>query len=247
MGGGRAAAAWKQPIWNILPFYMRATTALLLLAPLVASADDGWSRGGYGRLAFSADYASYAWSYPGSLVLKSYPGSLNNVTAVATSNGTDAALGAFDELALTLGGAAAAANGGGGGGDDDGELAVRYFAATDAFVFLRRPRAAALPAVWPDFTLVGTNASADDATRCVQWEERYFFPGFVLPRTAGTDPQPLDLRQCRCTGGRARDDEDGVVRGTPRTRAVSAAAATRAMRGASRLDERDVTSFTFAP
>ena len=155
--------------------------------------DDGWSRGAFGKLAFSADWSSYSWSYGGSpTVLNSYPGSLANVSGAAASSGSDAKLGAYDELALSF------------AGDDDGasdgSLAVRYFGASDAFLFLRFPATAALPSAWPEFSIVGTNAT--NATKCLGWAEHYFFPGQVLPRRANTNPRPLDLRQCGSgTGG----------------------------------------------
>ena len=114
-------------------------------------------RGDFGRLAFADDLASYTWTYGAApLALASYPGSLANVTASSTSSGADARLGAYDELALTLGA--------------DGELAVRYFAAFDGFVFERRPRARGLPATWPEFTITGTDASAPN-TKCIEWGE----------------------------------------------------------------------------
>ena len=133
---------------------MRAVLLAVLLRPAACA---GWARGDFGRLAFADDLASYTWTYGDApLALASYPGSLANVTASSTSSGADARLGAYDELALTLGA--------------DGELAVRYFAAFDGFVFERRPRARGLPATWPEFTITGTDASAPN-TKCIEWGE----------------------------------------------------------------------------
>lgn len=67
------------------------------------------------------------------------------------------AMGAFEELAFSVAG---------------GVLAVRYYAASDAFTWERRPTDSALPTTWPSFAYAAT-----DASRCVTWSNHYFFPG----------------------------------------------------------------------
>ena len=110
---------------------MKLIALIALLALTAAASADTWSRGDYGKLSFDADGRAYTWSFGDSAqVFSSYPGSLQNVTASSTSSGSDAVLGDFDEIELSLG--------------DDGALAVRYFSSSDAFLFLRRPRTAAL-------------------------------------------------------------------------------------------------------
>jgi len=51
----------------------------------------------------------------------------------AEYTGTDPSLGGYDELSFTVG--------------QDGALLIRYFPRADGFVFIRRPRTPAFPAV----------------------------------------------------------------------------------------------------
>ena len=163
-----------------------AATLMPLLAVLqlsaaaaAASAAAPWARGSYGKLAFAADAQSYVWSY-GDTHLASSPDSLANCSSLSssTTTGTDARLGAYEELTLTCGA--------------DGELAVQYVARMDAFLFVRRPKSLALPTRWPSFDV----SAAPNGTMCLSWGEHYFFPGTVGPRIAHTNPKPADLRQC---------------------------------------------------
>jgi hypothetical protein len=87
----------------------------------------------------------------------------------ATSSGTDPSLGSFDELMLPFGASV-------------GDLAVRYFAAADAFVFQRLPATTSagrtllsqLPTTWPAFSI--TERMDEPLLRCIGWSEHYFFP-----------------------------------------------------------------------
>jgi hypothetical protein len=63
-----------------------------------------------------------------------------------------------------------------------GDLAVRYFAAADAFVFQRLPATTSagrtllsqLPTTWPAFSI--TERMDEPLLRCIGWSEHYFFP-----------------------------------------------------------------------
>ena len=155
---------------------MMATTVPLL-------AGDGWTRGSAGVLAFDASFRQYSFTWGGAIVWSSTTGSLVNVSGPPSqTHGDDPIFGSYDELTLPFG--------------NNGSLAVRYLSAFDGFIFTRQPSSSpnAVPTTWPSFSLVGTNAT--NTTRCIQWAEHFFFPGQVNPRTAHTNPQPFDLRQC---------------------------------------------------
>jgi len=107
-------------------------------------------------------------------VLNSAAHSLDNATGTTTATGTDPALGTFDVLTVSFGAGA-------------GALSVRYFAALDAFVFHRKPLTAELPTVWPAF---GIADQPPNHTRCLGWDEHYFYPGGVV----------TDLAQCGSGG-----------------------------------------------
>ena len=103
---------------------------LLLLASTPASAD--WAKGGFATLTFDTSdpgAVTYSFAYASStggapIALPS--NALATVGPAATSSGTDA-LGAYEALTLPVAG---------------GALAVAYYAADDAFVWTRAPRAA---------------------------------------------------------------------------------------------------------
>ena len=137
---------------------------MISVLALAASAADPWSRGDYGKLSFASDHKSFTFSFA-SIAFSSRTGALDNVTATATSTGTDAALGAFDQLTLTVG--------------SSGSLFIRYFAGMDAFVFGRAPNPTAtdsFPSEWPSFASSGPGLKPN-ATRCLGWAEHFFFDG----------------------------------------------------------------------
>jgi len=53
---------------------------------------------------------------------------------------------------------------------------VRYFSASDAFVFVRQPLTVDLPTAWPLFSIQDQPANH---TRCLGWSEHYFYPGGI--------------------------------------------------------------------
>lgn len=138
-----------------------------------------WQRGRYAVLSFSPAGA-YTFNYSSGTTFSSTPGSLENVTAGSQTAGlTDPALGMYDELNLTVRGG--------------GSLSVRYFPSMDAFVFVRAPPSvdpespsstgdSSFPTTWPSFSIVGHNASA---TRCLGWNDHYFFPGGISTSLLG--------------------------------------------------------------
>jgi hypothetical protein len=162
---------------------------LTLVSPLgyVGSSSPGWQRGSAGVLSFDESFRSFQFDWGGPKPLVSSPGALANATRTPhMTSGQDTQFGQYDALELAFPGA--------------GSLVVKFFSNLDAFVFERWPLGpGTLPSTWPSFSLVGTNSS--NATRCMTWGERYFFPGSVLPREARTNPQPMDLRQCDGGGG----------------------------------------------
>jgi hypothetical protein len=176
---------------TVTPLLVTAACQYLVLSMAQlqqANPTAAWTKGcaGCGQLSFAADGKSYRWAFQ-SLSLMSTLGSLATASGSAASSGTDPTFGAFDELSLKFG--------------DDGSLAVRYFASSDAFLFLRQPSApqdpeqplqSSLPTVWPNFDVSGV----PNGTQCLSWGEHYFFPGTVGPRVPHTNPKPADLRQC---------------------------------------------------
>ena len=156
----------------------------LLLALLLPHACAAWTQGGsYANLTFAEDGKSFVFAY-GSSAFRSFPGLLANLSAApTTTTGTDPALGSYSELTLPFAA--------------DGELAVRYFTADDAFVFIRRPKTAALPSLWPAFSIA--DRMDDPLLRCLGWQEHYFFPGSVMPRNH-TGDHNADIRMCDSGG-----------------------------------------------
>ena len=152
---------------------------LLLLASAAAAMTPAtvmnpWSRGQHATLCFSSNGA-YTFNFSAGTTFTSTPGSLANVTAEKATNGlVDPALGRYDELNLTVG--------------VSGVLSVRYFARLDAFVFVRAPlnqdpeHPITFPDTFPSFSIVGHN---DSATRCLGWNDHYFFPGGISTSLAG--------------------------------------------------------------
>jgi hypothetical protein len=123
------------------PFVLLVAFAALHLASAAS-----WSKGEYSKLSVAADGRSYTFSF-GTTVLTSHPESLSNATGPgAVASGVDPQLGAYEQISIPFRG---------------GALAVRYFAAMDAFVFVRLPKPAtdpegappALPTVWPKFSV----------------------------------------------------------------------------------------------
>ena len=130
------------------PFVLLVAFAALHLASAAS-----WSKGEYSKLSVAADGRSYTFSF-GTTVLTSHPESLSNATGPgAVASGVDPQLGAYEQISIPFRG---------------GALAVRYFAAMDAFVFVRLPKPAtcatdpeggasscapALPTTWPRFSV----------------------------------------------------------------------------------------------
>jgi hypothetical protein len=106
--------------------------SLALLAGGAHSATT-WSRGDYSTLTFTYDFdanadPSYTIALGDSgVTFGSVASALAAATGAATRSGSDATLGKYDELSLSFA--------------DNASLAVRYFSAEDAFVFLRFPNA----------------------------------------------------------------------------------------------------------
>ena len=81
--------------------------------------------------------------------------------------GIDPRLGAYSQYTISFG--------------EAGSLAVQYFLSPDAFIFKRFPNTPELPSAWPSFSIVGDDApGSQNVTRCLSWDEHYFFPGYVL-------------------------------------------------------------------
>ena len=174
---------------------------MVLFVLIVALADVAtaavWSKGEYSKLTVAADARSYTFSF-GTTMLTSHPDSLTNATGPGVAaSGADAQLGAYEQLSIPFHG---------------GALAVRYFAAMDAFVFVRLPKPAtcatdpeggasscapALPTTWPRFSVAD---QPRNHTRCLGWSEHYFYPGGIETDILGCssggplflfDPPPL--------------------------------------------------------
>jgi hypothetical protein len=153
---------------------MMAWPLFVVGAALASAADTGtatgWTKGAYGKVSVAADSKSYTFSF-GTTTFASQPGSLANATgAGSSSSGVDAQLGAYEQFSIPFSG---------------GALAVRYFDAKDAFVFVRLPRPVAdpeasgppaLPSVWPSFSVAD---QPRNHTRCLGWAEHYFYPGGI--------------------------------------------------------------------
>ena len=146
---------------------------LLSVALFTTASAAPWARGQHAVLSFDGS-GGYSFNFTAGTTFASTPGSLVNLTASKATDGlTDPALGGYDELNLTVG--------------NSGVLSVRFFAGLDAFVFVRAPapdpeHAAAFPAVWPSFSIAGHN---DSATRCLGWDDHYFFPGGISTSLSG--------------------------------------------------------------
>jgi hypothetical protein len=167
--------------WTRKGLFASSNMLALALLPHTCAA---WAQGSsYANLTFTEDGKSFVFAY-GTSAFRSFPGLLANLSAApTTSTGTDAALGSYSELTLPFAA--------------DGELAVRYYAADDAFVFVRRPKTAALPALWPAFSIA--DRMEDRMLRCIGWQEHYFFPGSVMPRNH-TGDHNADIRMCDSGG-----------------------------------------------
>lgn len=160
------------------------------VAFLDAASAASWNKGEYSKLSVAADGRSYTFSF-GTTVLTSHPDSLANATGPGmVATGADAQLGAYEQLSIPFHG---------------GALAVRYFTAMDAFVFVRLPKPATdpeggppvLPTVWPKFSVAD---QPRNHTRCLGWSEHYFYPGGIATDILGCssggplflfDPPPL--------------------------------------------------------